>query len=181
MLFLFSPIVFGQSAGKTRSYYIAVDEVDWDYGPDGVNKMMGMNFDGYAATFMQSGPHSIGKVYRKAIYREYTDASFTQLKLRAPEWEHLGILGPVLRAEVGDTIRVVFRNNATRPYSMHPHGVFYEKASEGRSIRTVLPPPTRQDDCSARRDPLLQLGSHRTCWSRARRRQLSRVALSLSR
>ena len=128
---LLSLIAFGQSSGKTRTYYIAADEVDWDYGPDGVNKMMGMNFDGYAATFMQSGPHSIGKVYRKAIYREYTDASFTQLKPRAPEWEHLGILGPVLRAEVGDTIRVVFRNHATRPYSMHPHGVFYEKASEG--------------------------------------------------
>jgi FtsP/CotA-like multicopper oxidase with cupredoxin domain len=128
---LLSLIAFGQSSGKTRIYYIAADEVDWDYGPDGVNKMMGMNFDGYAATFMQSGPHSIGKVYRKAVYREYTDASFTQLKLRAPEWKHLGILGPVLRAEVGDTIRVVFRNNATRPYSMHPHGVFYEKASEG--------------------------------------------------
>ena len=128
---LLSLIAFGQSSGKTRTYYIAADEVDWDYGPDGVNKMMGMNFDGYAATFMQSGPHSIGKVYRKAVYREYSDASFTQLKPRAPEWEHLGILGPVLRAEVGDTIRVVFRNHATLPYSMHPHGVFYEKASEG--------------------------------------------------
>ncbi len=128
---LLSLIAFGQSSGKTRTYYVAADEVDWDYAPDGVNKMMGMNFDGYAATFMQSGPHSVGKVYRKAIYREYTDASFTQLKPRAPEWEHLGILGPVLRAEVGDTIRVVFRNHATRPYSMHPHGVFYEKASEG--------------------------------------------------
>ena len=32
---------------------------------------------------------------------------------------------------VGDTIRVVFRNNGHRPYSMHPHGVFYEKSSEG--------------------------------------------------
>ncbi|MGB9071858.1 MAG: multicopper oxidase domain-containing protein [Terriglobales bacterium] len=118
-------------APKVRTYYVAADEVDWDYAPDGVNKMMGMKFDGYAATFMQRGPHSIGKVYRKAIYREYTDATFTRLKPRVAEWEHLGILGPVLRAEVGDTIRVVFKNNATEPYSMHPHGVFYEKASEG--------------------------------------------------
>ena len=117
--------------GKVHTYYVAADEVEWDYAPDGINKMMGMKFDGYAATFMQRGKRSIGKVYRKAIYREYTDGSFTQLKPRAPEWEHLGILGPVLRAEVGDTIRVVFKNNATRPYSMHPHGVFYEKGSEG--------------------------------------------------
>ncbi len=114
-----------------HTYYIAADEVDWDYAPDGVNKMMGMKFAGYAATFMNRGPHSIGKVYRKAVYREYTDATFAKLKPRPPQWQHLGILGPVLRAEVGDTIRVVFKNNATQPYSMHPHGVFYNKDSEG--------------------------------------------------
>ena len=119
------------SPGKVRTYYVAADEVDWDYAPDGINKMMGMKFDGYAATFMQRGAHSIGKVYRKAIYREYTDATFTKLKPRGPESQYLGILGPVLHAEVGDTLRVVFKNNATRPYSMHPHGVFYNKDSEG--------------------------------------------------
>ena len=32
---------------------------------------------------------------------------------------------------MGDTIRVVFRNNGPRPFSVHPHGVFYEKSSEG--------------------------------------------------
>jgi manganese oxidase len=117
--------------GKVRTYYVAADEVEWDYAPDGINKMMGMKFEGYAATFVQRGPHSIGRVYRKAIYREYADATFTKLKPRAPEWQHLGILGPVLRAEVGDTIHVVFKNNATKPYSMHPHGVFYNKDSEG--------------------------------------------------
>src|SRR5579862_2614651 len=125
-------LLFSQSpGGKIHTYYVAADEVEWDYAPGEINKMMGMKFGGYAATFMQRGPHSIGKVYRKAIYREYTDGGFTTLKPRAPEWEHLGILGPVLRAEVGDTLRIVFKNNATRPYSMHPHGVFYEKASEG--------------------------------------------------
>ena len=116
---------------KVRTYYVAADEVDWDYAPSGLNKMMGMKFDGYAATFIEKGPHRIGKVYRKAIYREYTDDSFTKLKPRPADQEYLGMLGPVLRAEVGDTLRVVFRNNATRPYSIHPHGVFYGKDSEG--------------------------------------------------
>ena len=41
------------------------------------------------------------------------------------------MLGPLLRAEVGDTIRVVFRNNGSHPYTLHPHGVFYTKSSEG--------------------------------------------------
>ena len=123
----------GSSLGKVHTYYIAADEVEWDYAPSGLNKMMGMKFEGYPNVFIEQGPHRIGKVYRKAIYREYTDESFSKLKPRAPEWEHAGILGPVLRGEVGDTIRVVFKNNATRPYSMHPHGVFYNKDSEGSS------------------------------------------------
>ena len=42
------------------------------------------------------GPHRIGITYRKALYREYTDATFATLKLRAPEWEHPGLLGPLV-------------------------------------------------------------------------------------
>jgi hephaestin len=118
------------SAPKVRTYYVAADEVEWDYAPGGINKMMGMKFEGNSKVFTERGPHRIGTVYRKALYREYTDATFTKLKPRAPEWEHAGILGPILRAEVDDTISVVFKNNATHPFSMHPHGVFYDKSSE---------------------------------------------------
>ncbi len=126
------PACLGQTQpAKVRMYYIAADEVNWDYAPGGVNKMMGMKFDGYSKVFVERGPHRIGSIYRKALYREYTDETFAHLKPRPAEWESSGILGPILRAEVGDTIRVVFKNNATRPYSMHPHGVFYKKDSEG--------------------------------------------------
>ena len=45
---------------------------------------------------------------------------------------HQGILGPVLRGEVGDRIIVHFKNKASRNYTMHPHGVQYEKDSEGK-------------------------------------------------
>jgi FtsP/CotA-like multicopper oxidase with cupredoxin domain len=117
--------------GKVRTYYVAADEVDWDYAPSGINQITGQPFEGIAKSYTERGPHLIGKVYRKAIYHEYTDATFTKIKPRPAEWAHAGILGPTLRAEVGDTIKVVFKNNASRPYSMHPHGVFYEKASEG--------------------------------------------------
>lgn len=30
-------------------------------------------------------------------------------------------MGPILRAEVGDTIQIHFWNKATRNYTMHPH------------------------------------------------------------
>jgi manganese oxidase len=131
---------------RVRNYYIAADEVDWDYAPGGVNKMMGMKFEGYSTVFTERGPHRIGTVYRKALYREYTDDTFTRLKRRPPEWEHSGILGPILRAEVGDTIRILFKNNATRPYSMHPHGVFYRKDSEGAPYDDGTSGTDKEDD-----------------------------------
>jgi len=117
--------------GTVRTYYIAADELDWDYAPSGLDLMMGMAPSGYGKAFISGGPHLIGRVYRKAMYREYTDATFTHLKPRLASEAYLGLVGPVVHAEVGDTIKIVFKNNGTHPYSIHPHGVFYEKPSEG--------------------------------------------------
>jgi FtsP/CotA-like multicopper oxidase with cupredoxin domain len=117
--------------GKLRTYYIAADEVRWDYAPQGHNLVTGRPFTDDENVFVGRGAQRIGSAYKKALYREYTDGTFRRLKPRAPEWQHLGMLGPVIQAEVGDTIRVVFRNNATRPYSIHAHGVFYAKNAEG--------------------------------------------------
>jgi FtsP/CotA-like multicopper oxidase with cupredoxin domain len=120
-----------RSQSTTHTYYIAADEVAWDYAPSGLDQITGRPFDEIGRIFMQSGPDRIGRVYKKALYREYTDETYTTLKPRPPEWEHLGFLGPLVRAEVGDTIRVVYRNNVSFPNSVHPHGVFYDKDSEG--------------------------------------------------
>jgi hephaestin len=119
------------AGGKTRTYYIAVDEVEWDYAPSGIDQLTGKPFDHMSMMFMEQGKNRIGRTYRKAVYREYTDSTFSAIKKRGPEWEHLGLLGPVIHAEVGDTIQIFFKNNGTQSYSMHPHGVFYEKSSEG--------------------------------------------------
>jgi hephaestin len=121
----------GEPTGSTKVYYVAAEEVDWDYAPSGNDAISGQPFQGLQLMLTTAAADRIGKVYRKAVYREYTDSTFTTKKPRPPEWEHLGLMGPLLRAAVGDTIRVVFRNLATRPYSMHPHGVFYNKDSEG--------------------------------------------------
>ncbi|CAB4046078.1 hephaestin [Paramuricea clavata] len=37
----------------------------------------------------------------------------------------------MIKAEVGDMVKVVFKNKASRSYSIHPHGVFYDKQNEG--------------------------------------------------
>ena len=135
-----------RSAPTTHTYYIAADEVEWDYAPGGVNQITGQPFGEAEAFWVESGPHRIGKVYKKALFREYTDETFTTLKPRPPEWEHLGILGPLLRAQVGDTIRILYRNNAPFPNGLHPHGVFYEKDSEGAPYADGTKPADRADD-----------------------------------
>ena len=137
-----SPIVVAQAHATrphTRTYFVAADEIDWNYAPSGANAIAGKPFAGVELLFAGTDADHIGLVYRKAVYREYTDSTFTTLKPRAKEWEHLGIVGPLLRAEIGDTIRVIFRNNAHQPYSMHPHGVFYAKSSEGAEYADGTP------------------------------------------
>jgi FtsP/CotA-like multicopper oxidase with cupredoxin domain len=119
------------TVGKTRTYYVAADEVQWDYTPSGRDEAMGMEFDDVGKAFTESGPHRIGHVYKKAVYHGYTDATFSTMKKRGPDEAYLGILGPILRGAVGDTIKIVFKNNGSHPYSMHPHGVLYKKDSEG--------------------------------------------------
>ena len=118
------------AGGRTRTYFIAADEVAWDYVPGGRDEIAGRPYAD-TAFFAKAAPRPVSTVYRKVLYREYTDSTFRTLKPRPPEWQHLGFLGPLIRAVVGDTIRVVFRNNGHRPFSIHPHGVFYEKSSEG--------------------------------------------------
>lgn len=117
-------------APMTRTYYIAADTVRWDYVPGGVDQLSGRPYQD-TAFFGDSAPKPMSTRYLKILYREYTDSTFTTLKPRAPEWRHLGFLGPLIRAVVGDTIRVVFRNHASGRFSLHPHGVFYTKSSEG--------------------------------------------------
>jgi len=124
---------------------VAADPVAWDYVPGARD---GIANQPYADTgFFRNGPpRPMSTTYQKVLYREYTDSTFQTLKPRAPEWAHLGFLGPLLRAVVGDTIRVVFKNNGRRPYSMHPHGVFYDKSSEGSPYADGTTGPDAADD-----------------------------------
>lgn len=111
--------------GRTRVYYIGADEVLWNYAPHG------RHLAGLPGPEMEVGGAAGSTIYLKSIYREYTNATFTNLKPRPPRWRHLGILGPLIRAEVGDTVQVVFKNNTHHMCNMHPHGLEYSKGSEG--------------------------------------------------
>ena len=64
----------------------------------------------------------------KTRFHGYIDSGFsTELPVQAD----LGILGPVLRAEVGDQIVVELQNQATHPVSLYLQGVRVNKTQDG--------------------------------------------------
>jgi FtsP/CotA-like multicopper oxidase with cupredoxin domain len=140
-----------RSASATeRVHYIAADEVTWDYAPSYPNNpIMGEPFSEKESVYMAQSKNRIGRQYLKAVYREYTDASFTTLRPRGQGEEHLGILGPIIHAEVGDTITVMFRNNTRFPIGIHPHGVFYAKTSEGAHYSVTMTGRSNESDPDA--------------------------------
>ncbi|XP_028928280.1 ceruloplasmin isoform X1 [Ornithorhynchus anatinus] len=121
--------------GKSnKHYYIAAEEIIWNYAPSGTDHFTGENLTAPGSeseTFFVQGPTRIGGSYKKLVFREYTDGSFTKRKDRLPEEEHLGILGPVIKVEVGDTIKVTLQNKGNHPVSIQPTGLRFTKSNEG--------------------------------------------------
>eukprot|EP01084_Bolivina_argentea_P257308 433474_1 len=116
-----------------RIYMIGCVEEIWDYAPTGKNLITGETIEeGATGAFhlLGNGKDRIGSKYWKGLYREYTDLCFKHQK-RSAEDEHLGTLGPNIRAITGETIKVFYKNQCTFHSSIHPHGLLYEKHSEG--------------------------------------------------
>ena len=101
---------------RERVHYIAADEVLWNYAPQ--------HRDVIANTPLPpEDPAQLGWTYRKAVYREYTDATFSRL-LRTASWKtYMGLVGPAIHAEVGDTVVVIFRNHTNLPVDIAPAGL----------------------------------------------------------
>jgi FtsP/CotA-like multicopper oxidase with cupredoxin domain len=112
-------------SGRVREYWVQADSFTHNAVPNGHDHMTGMAFSAEQTTFQAIG------------YRAYT-----------PDWgqplpadlgprgvgPNSGVPGPVLRAEVGDVLKVHFRNNDAHykwPHTMHPHGVRYTPANDG--------------------------------------------------
>src|SRR4051812_18395841 len=76
-------------SGHTRTYFIAADELIWDYAPTGTNQITGKPFDELQLTWTKPGPNRLGSKMKKALYREYTDVSFKTLKPRAAQDAYL--------------------------------------------------------------------------------------------
>ncbi len=106
---------------RTRQYFIAAEPIEWDYAP--------LRKDQTQAPLPP--PWQGSQKYPKYHYVQYTDDTFTT-PVKPPAW--LGILGPVIRGVVGDTLIITFLNRSDREnrvFSIHPHGVKYDKDNEG--------------------------------------------------
>ncbi|MCP5245860.1 MAG: multicopper oxidase domain-containing protein [Burkholderiales bacterium] len=107
------------SQAAIREYWIAAEKMPWNYAPSGKNQIAEKDgLDVWGETL----------VYQKYRYVGYHDKDFSK-PISQPEW--MGILGPQIRAEVGDTVNVHFLNKTDRPLSIHPHGMLYDKDNEG--------------------------------------------------
>ncbi|NXT04097.1 HPHL1 protein, partial [Prunella fulvescens] len=114
-----------QQRGAMRLYYIAAEEVEWDYA---------------------SNKSSAPKVYNISSYEE----RYPTQKTVVGTGMHLqkaalntGIfcldLGPLLHAEVGDSVLIVFKNKASRPYSISAHGIEEVGCEEQPETPITLP------------------------------------------
>ncbi len=141
---------------RTRRHVIAIEEVAWDYAPQAMNMNVNRPFNEDEAVFAVAGPDRIGSRYTKAVYREYTDESLA-VPVADPAAPERGVLGPVLRAVVGDELEVVVVNRTSIPYSIHPHGVRYEREHEGAG-------PVGPDGLPTDGDAIPPGGSHTYRW-----------------
>ncbi|KAM6953333.1 coagulation factor VIII [Aplochiton taeniatus] len=107
-----------------RSYYIAAEEITWDYGIKLPHQLI-------KPREMRRGMRKFLGQYKKVVYRAYRDRDFLVPDTRGELQDHLGLLGPIIRAEVNDLLTVTFKNMASRPFSLHLHGVYDRSQGTG--------------------------------------------------
>ncbi|NWI66130.1 HPHL1 protein, partial [Todus mexicanus] len=120
-----------------RVYYIAAEEVEWDYASNksSVPKIYNVssNEERYPKQKkMLTGmghTHSVGKTLKYPFMKPFRKAALTTSTFCFN-------LGPLLHAEVGESVLIVFKNKASRPYSVTAHGI-EEVAALGKTVLSV--------------------------------------------
>ncbi|HVL94619.1 MAG TPA: multicopper oxidase domain-containing protein [Solirubrobacteraceae bacterium] len=100
---------------RTRHYWVAAEVRPWSVVPNGHDAISHEPVDARA----NRGDAIVYQRYSRRFRRKLPNGAG-------------GLAGPLLRARVGDTIKIHFRNlDLERPHSMHFHGVHYKPSSDG--------------------------------------------------
>ena len=103
-----------QPGGQVREYWIQAKAVKWNVAPTGRDDWMDMAVGGQ-------------KTFTALVYQLYSDGFAKPIGPAT-------MPGPTLEAEVGDVLRVHFRNGDEKfgqAHTMHPHGVRYTPDYDG--------------------------------------------------
>jgi FtsP/CotA-like multicopper oxidase with cupredoxin domain len=127
---------FGGASAQARTidYWIAAVPTTWNIAPNGRDAIMNMPVDPGDA------------IFPTVVYRRYSPHWRRPLQNAArSSADGLLIPGPLIKARVGDRLRIHFKNMDTLrrdPHSMHFHGVHYKPSSDG-----ALVPGFSHKDC----------------------------------
>ena len=108
--------------GKLREYWFQVDSFYHNIVPTGLDGMTGTTFNANQTSLWALG------------FRAFTPGWGQPLPGNDDIGPNTGIPGPILRAAVGDTVRVHLRNNDTyykQPHTIAPHAFHYTLPNDG--------------------------------------------------
>jgi FtsP/CotA-like multicopper oxidase with cupredoxin domain len=124
-LALFS-LTAAAAQAKFVDYWVAAVPTTWNLAPNGHDAIMGAPVDPSEA------------IFPTVVYRRYSPGWRRPLQnAAASSSDGLLVPGPLIKARVGDRLRVHFKNLDTLrhdPHSMHFHGVHYKPSSDGAFV-----------------------------------------------
>jgi FtsP/CotA-like multicopper oxidase with cupredoxin domain len=114
------------AAARVRDYWVAAVPTSWNIVPNGHDAIMDMPVERADA------------IFPTVVYRRYS-RGWRQPLPNAARSSSDGLLipGPLIKARVGDRLRIHFKNMDTLrhdPHSMHFHGVHYRPSSDGSYV-----------------------------------------------
>jgi FtsP/CotA-like multicopper oxidase with cupredoxin domain len=108
---------------RVRDVWVAAVPSSWNIAPNGHDAIMGMPVS------------PADSIFPTVVYQRFTPHWRRPLQNAArSSSDGLSIPGPLIRARVGDRLRIHFKNMDTLrkdPHSMHFHGVHYKPTSDG--------------------------------------------------
>jgi FtsP/CotA-like multicopper oxidase with cupredoxin domain len=119
----FFSLLAGVAQARTIDYWVAAVPTTWNIVPNGHDAIMGTPVS------------PADSIFPTVVYRRYSPKWRKPLQnASSSSSDGLMIPGPLIKARVGDKLRIHFKNMDTLrhdPHSMHFHGVHYKPSSDG--------------------------------------------------